>query len=86
MVNNFKVAGKYWIGCRSCDSLHKYEDLKQVYFEKLSFKIDFRKSDFIHMVDNFKVAWKYRRVCKSSYSLREYEDLKQIYLTYFKSI
>ena len=26
MVNNFKVAGKYWRGCRSFNSLHEYED------------------------------------------------------------
>ena len=31
MVNNFKVAGKYWRGCRSFNSLHEYEDLEQVY-------------------------------------------------------
>ena len=28
---NFKVAGKYWRGCRSFDSLHEYEDLEQVF-------------------------------------------------------
>ena len=31
MVNNFKVAGKYWRGCKSFNSLHEYEDLEQVY-------------------------------------------------------
>ena len=31
MVNNFKVLGKYWRGCRSFNSLHEYEDLEQVY-------------------------------------------------------
>ena len=31
MVNNSKVAGKYWRGCTSFNSLHKYEDLEQVY-------------------------------------------------------
>ena len=86
MVNNFKVAEKYWRVCRSSDSLHKYEDLKEVYFEKPYFKIDFRKFGFIHMVNNFKVARKYWRGYSSSYSLHEYENLKLVYLTYFKSI
>ena len=31
MVNNSKVAGKYWRGCTSFNSLHEYEDLEQVY-------------------------------------------------------
>ena len=31
MVNNFKVAGKYWRGCKCFNSLHEYEDLEQVY-------------------------------------------------------
>ena len=31
MVNNFKVAGKYEMGCRSFNFLHEYGDLEQVY-------------------------------------------------------
>ena len=31
MVDNFKVAGKYWRGWRFFNSLYEYEDLEQVY-------------------------------------------------------
>ena len=31
IVDNFKVAGKYWSGGRSFDFLHEYECLEQVY-------------------------------------------------------
>ena len=31
MVNNFKVARKYWIECRFFNYSHEHEDLEQVY-------------------------------------------------------